>query len=150
MGEVLYVDKIESSQTIRMFSKIGNRAPMYCTGVGKVLLSGMNQEQFEQVADNTNFIVKTPSTITSKEQLSIELELIRNQGFGLDNVEHEAGIRCIAAPIFDSEGKVIASFSIAGPSNRITMERINNELIEIIKKTSLEISRILGYQPPDK
>lgn len=150
MGEVLYVDKIESSQTIRMFSKIGNRAPMYCTGVGKVLLSGMNQEQFDQVADNTNFIVKTPSTITSKEQLSIELELIRNQGFGLDNVEHEEGIRCIAAPIFDSEGKVMASFSIAGPNNRITMERINNELIEIIKKTSLEISRILRYQPPDK
>lgn len=150
MGEVLYVDKIESSQTIRMFSKIGNRAPMYCTGVGKVLLSGMEKEQFDQVTDKTNFIVKTPSTITSKEQLSIEVENIRNQGFGLDNIEHEEGIRCIAAPIFDSEGKVIASFSIAGPSNRITMELINNELIEIIKKTSLEISQIIGYQPPDK
>ena len=150
MGEVLYVDKIESSQTIRMFSKIGNRAPMYCTGVGKVLLSGMEKEQFDLVTDKTDFIVKTPFTITSKEQLSIELENIRNQGFGLDNIEHEEGIRCIAAPIFDSEGKVIASFSIAGPSNRITMELINNELIEIIKKTSLEISRIIGYQAPDK
>lgn len=124
MGEVLLVDKIESSQTSRMFYKIRNRASMYCTGVGKVLLSSTNQEQFDKLADNTNFIVKTPSTITSKEQLSIELELIRNQGFGLDNVKHKEGISCIAAPIFDSEGKVIVSFSIAGPSNRITIERI--------------------------
>jgi len=145
MGEVLYVDKIESSQTIRMYSKVGNRAPMYCTGVGKVLLSGMDEDHFNQVADNTDFVVMTPTTITSKDQLREELKRIRKLGYGLDDVEHEEGIRCIAAPIFDYEGKVIASFSIAGPSNRVTMERINDELVEKVHKTSMEISQLLGY-----
>ena len=144
--EVLYVDKIESSRTIRMYSKVGNRAPMYCTGVGKVLLSGLDEERFDRVADNINFVVMTPTTITSKEQLRKEMEVIRNRGYALDDIEHEDGIRCIAAPIFDSEGKVIASFSIAGPSNRITMELINNELIDKVKNTTLGISQLLGYQ----
>lgn len=145
-GEVLYVDKIESNQTIRMISKVGNRAPMYCTGVGKVLLSGADQNQFDNIVEKTNFIIHTPTTITGKEQLKREMELIKEQGYALDNVEHEEGIRCIAAPIFDSLGKVIASFSIAGPSNRITMERIESELIEKIKKTSIEVSKVLGYK----
>jgi len=144
--EVLYVDKIESSRTIRMYSRVGNRAPMYCTGVGKVLLSGLDKNRFDKVADNINFVVMTPTTITNKEQLCQEMELIRSRGYALDDIEHEEGIRCIAAPIFDSEGKVIASFSIAGPSNRITMELINNELIEKVKKTTMGISRLLGYQ----
>ncbi|AIY06667.1 transcriptional regulator, IclR family [Planococcus sp. PAMC 21323] len=145
-GEVLYVDKIESNQTIRMISKIGNRAPMYCTGVGKALLSGMNREQFDNVANKTNFIIHTPTTISTKEELWNEVQLIKQQGYALDNVEHEEGIRCIAAPIFNSEKKIIASFSIAGPSNRITMERIEFELIEKIRKTSLDISRMLDYK----
>ena len=144
--EVLYVDKIESSRTIRMYSRVGNRAPMYCTGVGKVLLSGLDKNRFDKVADNINFVVMTPTTITNKEQLCQEMELIRSRGYALDDIEHEEGIRCIAAPIFDSEGKVIASFSIAGPSNRITMDLINNRLIDKVKNTTLGISRLLGYQ----
>jgi IclR family KDG regulon transcriptional repressor len=150
-GEVLYIDKIESNQTIRMFSKIGNRAPMYCTGVGKVLLSGMDEAQFNIIAEKTNFIVHTPTTITSKDKLLKECEIIRKQGYAIDNCEHEEGIRCIASPIYDSEGKVIASFSIAGPSNRITMAYISDELIEKTQTTFLEISRLLGYiVPPSK
>lgn len=145
-GEVLYVDKIESNQTIRMISKVGNRAPLYCTGVGKVLLSGMGEAQFDIIAENTNFIVHTPTTITCKEQLQEEMKLIRRQGYALDNIEHEEGIRCIAAPIFDSENNVIASFSIAGPSNRITMERINEELIEKTHTATLRISKLLGHK----
>jgi DNA-binding IclR family transcriptional regulator len=145
-GEVLYIDKIESNQTIRMISQIGNRAPMYCTGVGKVLLSGMSEEQFNIIAEKTDYIVHTPTTITNQKQLAEECKLIRKQGFAIDNSEHEEEIRCIAAPIFDSEGKIVASFSIAGPSNRITKERINNELKEKTRETSSAISKLLGYR----
>lgn len=145
-GEVLYVDKIESRQTIRMISKVGNRAPMYCTGVGKMLLSGMDKEQFERVCSKTNFIVHTPNTIADKNMLYQEIEKIRQQGYALDNIEHEDGIRCIAAPIFDSEGKVVASFSISGPSNRITMQLIEEQLIEKTRTASINISRLLGYK----
>lgn len=146
MGEVMYIDKIESNQTIRMFSRVGSRAPMYCTGVGKVLLSGMNREDYLNVIEKTEFTSRTPHTITSKEQLNEVIELIRERGYGLDDIENEEGIRCIAAPIIDSRGKIIASFSISGPTTRMTMERVNNELAAKVRDVSMQISRQLGYE----
>lgn len=145
-GEVMYIDKIESNQTIRMFSRIGSRAPMYCTGVGKVLLSGMSEETYQKVVSGIDFVARTAKTITSADALAEEVELVKNQGYALDNIENEEGIRCIAAPIFDFQGKIIASFSISGPSNRITMERVQDELVRRIRETSQEISRQLGYR----
>ncbi|MEH7072980.1 IclR family transcriptional regulator [Neobacillus drentensis] len=144
-GEVIYIDKIESNQTIRMYSRIGSRAPMYCTGVGKVLLSGMNPDRFEEIISNINFIPKTPHTITSKEAFIEEIDKVKAQGYALDNAENEEVLRCIASPIYDHKGKIIASFSISGPRNRITMDVINDTLVEKMKQYSLAISRNLGY-----
>ncbi|WP_456276616.1 IclR family transcriptional regulator [Bacillus sp. AK128] len=145
-GEVIYVDKIESNQTIRMYSRIGSRAPMYCTGVGKILLSDMTRARYEEVVSRMEFVPKTAKTIISKQELDEEIERVRYQGYALDNIENEEGIRCISAPIRNFQGKIIASFSISGPSNRITMERVQDELIREIRDTSAEISRHLGYQ----
>jgi IclR family KDG regulon transcriptional repressor len=144
-GEVIYIDKIESNQTIRMYSRIGSRAPMYCTGVGKILLSGMNPDQFEEIVSKINFIPKTPKTITSKEEFINEIEKVKVQGYALDNAENEEVLRCIASPIYDHKGKIIASFSISGPNNRVTMDVINHTLIEKMKQYSIAISRNLGY-----
>ncbi|GAA4719496.1 IclR family transcriptional regulator [Brevibacillus fulvus] len=145
-GEVMYIDKIESNQTIRMYSRIGSRAPLYCTGVGKVLLAGMDSPTYERAVSQMDFVAKTAKTITAKEQLAEEIARVRKQGYALDNMENEVGIRCIAGPIVDVQGKVVASFSISGPSNRITMERIDDELIKKIRETSTEISRQLGWR----
>lgn len=145
MGEILYVDKIESTQTIRMFSRVGSRAPMYCTGTGKMILSGMEQDYYNKIVENIEFVEKTEHTIKNKADLKKEIEAIKNQGYALDNIENEEGIRCIAAPIIDSQGKTIAAFSISGPSTRITMDRITQELADKIKETSRMISRQLGY-----
>ncbi|MCL6573818.1 MAG: IclR family transcriptional regulator [Bacillus sp. (in: Bacteria)] len=144
-GEVIYIDKIESNQTIRMFSRVGSRAPMYCTGVGKVLLSGMDQDYFEELISKIEFIPKTPTTITSKEVFLEEIEKVKSQGYALDNSENETVLRCIASPIYDHKGKIIASFSISGPTNRVTMDVINNTLIDKMKQYSIDISRNLGY-----
>lgn len=145
-GEVLYVDKIESNQTIRMFSRIGHRSPMYCTGVGKILLSGMSEDKYNRIAQNTTYTAKTAKTIQSKIELDREIELVKKRGYALDNIENEEGIRCIAAPIRDSQGRIIASFSISGPTSRMTMERVNDVLIHKIKETSLNISQQYGYR----
>lgn len=144
-GEIVYIDKIESNQTIRMFSRVGNRAPMYCTAVGKILYSGMETGYFEELISKVNFIAKTEATITSPEALREEIDKIKKQKYALDNIENEEGIRCIAAPIYNHSGKIIASFSVSGPSNRVTMDRINDILIEKMRQTSLDISRNLGY-----
>lgn len=144
-GEVVYIDKIESNQTIRMYSRIGSRAPMHSTGVGKILLSGKNQDEFNKLISTITFVKKTPNTITSKEEFSLEIEKVKQQGYALDNAENEEVLRCIAAPIFDHKGKIVASFSVSGPTNRITMEAINDTLIDLMKQYSVAISRNLGY-----
>ncbi|MFD1177649.1 IclR family transcriptional regulator [Paenibacillus puldeungensis] len=145
LGEVTYIDKIESNQTIRMFSRIGSRAPMYCTGVGKVLYAGMAESRLEQLIAQVDFVPKTKNTITSAEALRKEIQKVKQQGYALDDVENEEGIRCIAAPIYNHEGKIVASFSISGPSNRVTLDLVNGMLIDKVKQTSMEISRSLGY-----
>lgn len=142
---VLYIDKIESNQTVRMYSKIGSRRPMYCTGVGKILLSGMDLNYYEKIVSEIQFEAKTPNTITSKEELDREVALVKKREYALDNIEVEEGIRCIAAPIYDQRGKIIASFSISGPSSRITMDRVNEELVDKVKEKTYEISRQLGF-----
>lgn len=141
--EVLYIDKLESTQTIRMYSRIGNRRPFYCTGVGKVLLAGMESERYKQILQNIDFEVRTPNTITTPEKLTEEVRRVKELGYALDNVEVEEGIRCIAAPIYNAKGNIIASFSISGPSNRVTLERIKDELIERVRQTTREISEQL-------
>jgi len=144
-GEVIYVDKIESNQVVRMFSRIGSRAPLYSTAVGKVLLSGMPNEQVDEILSSITFVPKTSTTITSKEALLKEIHDAKLSGYALDNAENEAVLRCIAAPIYDHKGNIVASFSISGPTDRITMEFIQDSLIDKMKKYSLEISQNLGY-----
>ena len=143
--EVVYVDKIESNQTIRMYSRIGSRAPMYCTGVGKMMLSGKDNHTLQEIISRIHFTKRTNYTILTPTDLLEEISTIRKSGYSLDNIENEEGIRCIAAPIYDFSGKIIASFSISGPSTRVTMERIEHELAEKILKTSRAISAQLGY-----
>ncbi|QCR33518.1 IclR family transcriptional regulator [Lysinibacillus sp. SGAir0095] len=143
--EVVYVDKIESNQTIRMYSRIGSRAPMYCTGVGKMMLSGKDDHTLQEIISRIHFTKRTNYTILTPTDLLEEISTIRKSGYSLDNIENEEGIRCIAAPIYDFSGKIIASFSISGPSTRVTMERIEHELAEKILKTSRAISSQLGY-----
>lgn len=144
-GEVLYVDKHERSQTIQMYSTIGSRAPFYCTAVGKILLSGMDSIYFDNIIKNMTIKPRTNRTITSKEMLLEEIELVKNKKYALDNIENEEGVRCIAGPIYDYSGKIIASFSVSGPVNRVTIDRVNDELIKVINDTSQKISEQFGY-----
>ena len=143
-GEVVYVDKVESNQTIRMHSRIGKRGLMHCTAVGKSILAYLDDNEVIQILLSKGMEAHTPNTITDAEQMKKELEIIRKNGYALDNIENEAGIRCIGAPIFDHYQKPIAAISISGPESRITLERIENELIELITSTAYQISRQLG------
>lgn len=142
---VLYVDCYESSKRLRTYSVIGVRAPLYCTAVGKAILAFLDQDEQSRVIQSLKFQKFTPSTITSKEALLIDLEEVRKRGYSVDNIEHEEGVRCVGAPIYNNKGRVCASLSISGPSSRITSERI-----EVFGHRSIaaaqEISRRLGFR----
>lgn len=144
-GETVYIDKVESTNSsIRMYSQIGKRGPAHCTGVGKVLLSGLNEEEVETIINNKGMKAYTQYTITDLHELKKHLEEVSYQGYAIDEREHEEGIRCVAAPIYDRDRRIIAAISVSGPIFSVTVERLV-DLIDIVIKTAKEISYQLGY-----
>jgi DNA-binding IclR family transcriptional regulator len=143
-GEVLYLAKEESSQTIRMISYIGKRAPLHCTALGKVLLAYISEEERKKILEEKELPRLTKNTITDKRELEKELDKIREQDFALDREENEKDVRCIGAPIRNYKGKVIAAISISSPIFRID-KNVQNNLKEALIKTTNKISKRLGY-----
>lgn len=143
-AEIIYIDKVESKNTIRMHSSIGRRSPVYCTSVGKAMLAYLEEEEVREIWEMSDIQKLTEYTITNFDRMSEELEQIRARGYAVDEQENELGIRCIGAPIFDHNQEVVAAISISGPALRVTKERIK-ELGEAVKQYSLHISRELGY-----
>jgi IclR family KDG regulon transcriptional repressor len=124
-GQCLYINKVACARSISVASKVGAKLPLHCIGVGKVLLSGMKEEEVDRIIMTLGLPQHTPKTITTRGALFKELERIRNQGFSVDNEEFEIGLRCVAAPITSPQGKLIAAISISGPTNRITDDALS-------------------------
>lgn len=143
-GEVVYIEKLEGNETLRMHSKVGKRAPMHCTSVGKAILANLPKSVVLKILEQKGMPVHTMYTLTKKEDLMLELETIREKGYALDLEENESGITCIAVPIFDHTAKVVAAVSISGPTIRMTNERLE-QLKNSIIVTGQQISARLGY-----
>jgi IclR family transcriptional regulator, KDG regulon repressor len=144
-GEVVYIEKLEGNETLRMHSKVGKRAPMHCTSVGKAILAYLPSNVVLDILDCKGMPMHTDKTITNKDSFLQELIEVRKRGYALDLEENEYGITCIAVPIFDHLGKVIAAVSISGPTMRMTkerMEQLQSQMIQIGKK----ISKRLGFE----
>ncbi|CRK85053.1 IclR family transcriptional regulator [Neobacillus massiliamazoniensis] len=143
-GEVIYIEKLEGSETLRTHSQVGRRAPMHCTAVGKVILAHLPLNEIVDVIDKYGLPKHTEQTITDKDTFFKELGKIRNEGIGREVEENEPGVSCIAAPIFDNMKKITAAVSISGPSIRMTEERLA-EIRPIIMDIGKKISMRLGY-----
>jgi IclR family transcriptional regulator, KDG regulon repressor len=143
-GEVVYIEKLEGNETLRMHSQVGKRAPMHCTGVGKVILAYLAETTLKKVIKEKGLPKITVNTIDNEKSLYTELNQIRKQGFGYDLEENEIGISCIAAPIFNHKGEITAALSISGPTLRMTDEKMAN-LKGTIVETCSQISKRLGF-----
>jgi IclR family KDG regulon transcriptional repressor len=143
-GLVTYIDKVECSQAVRMYSTIGRRGFVHSTAMGKAMLAFMPEKKVACIVEQHGLLPCTPNTITDMETLLRELEKIRRQGYAIDDVENEEGIRCVGAPIFDYQGWPVAALSVSGPAFRVTPERAQ-ALSAPVKTTALKISRQLGY-----
>ena len=143
-GEVLYLDKEESPQSIRMVSQVGRRLPAHCTGLGKVLLANLDEEEQEKIIEEKGLPRFTESTITDKKKLREELSKVRHQGFAEDRGEHEQDVHCLAAPIKDHSGKVIAAISVSLPSFRMNASK-RRKFKETLIQMGENISKRLGY-----
>ncbi len=145
-GQCLYVDKVECSQPIRIINQVGQRNPMHCTGVGKALLSGMTDDAIDRLIETLGLKAHTRNSITDRVRLRQELEAIRRNGIAMDNEELDLGVKCVAAPIKDSSGRVVAAISLSGPTQRFTLPAVRR-FEKDIKEAAVAISKALGFSP---
>lgn len=121
--EVVYVERLESPNTLRVFTELGRRAPAHRTSSGKAILAAMPPAQREQLLVGWQLDAKTEHTITDTDELRNQLRTIRRTGYAENRQESELGVVSVAAPIRDNTGYGVASLSIAGPSERMDPHR---------------------------
>lgn len=129
---------------LKTFSYVGKRAPMHCTGSGKLLLTNYTAGQLAEYLLKKGTIKPTSNTKTGYDELKDELEQILKQNYSIDNEECEMGMRCVAVPIRDYTGSIVAGLSVTGPSVRMTFEKINENLPQLFS-AGKELSVLLGY-----
>ncbi len=131
--EILYVDKVESPQSVRMVSTIGTRNPLYCTAMGKAILAFLPPGKRNLLLEAIDLTMRTPHTLTEKVTLLKHLAIVRSVGYAIDDEENEEGIRCVAAPIFDRIGTPFGAISLAGPAYRLPVRRLQELSIHVVK-----------------
>lgn len=143
--EAMYLEQVESPRLVRMFTKTGRRVPLHSTGVGKVFLCGMSEEQLNGVILRRGLPAFTERTIVDPDVLKAELERVRTQGFALDNEEQEEGVRCVAAPVYQNDWKIVAAISVSAPVTRLSEERAR-ALAPEVQEAAFGLSRKLGFR----
>ncbi len=139
----VYVAHVASPRTVRMFTKVGNRAPLHASGTGKILVANLPDEQRETMLRTLPLARHTPMTITDRKALRREFEAVRRLGYALDNGEFEEGVSCIAVPVWDVTEEVVAAVSVSGPASRLTRDRADS-LVPRIREIVAGLSRTLG------
>lgn len=142
-NEVLTIDKIDSTEILRMDAGIGGGEPAYCTSLGKAILAFLPDAQLEKYFNTVELTAYTPNSVTSKEKLKEELLQIKENGYAIDDEELSVGLRCIGAPLFDHRGQALYAISISGPSIRFGSKRIE-EMQRELKKICQSLSGKIG------
>lgn len=145
-GEVIFVGQIETHEPIRAFFRPGTRSSGHASGIGKAIMAHLDADVIE-ARFSKKLTSHTPNTITDHQVLRRELDDIRARGWAVDNEERTIGMRCIAAPIFNSFGEAIAGVSLSGPSVRVRPEK-DAEFGTLIARAADEITRSTGGMPP--
>lgn len=142
--EVLYLDVLESPHNFRLASKVGMRRPLHCTGLGKAILAWQPTSFRDELLAGVKLEKLTSHSIVRLADLVAEIGRVQRRGYAIDNEEVELGARCVAAPILDSSGSVVAGISVSGPVTRMSRTR-TWEIAQALKKAALDISNRLGY-----
>jgi len=143
-GRVVSIEREESDKSLCSHIEIGKRTPLHCTAVGKAIMAYLSEDEINLIIREKGLEKFTENTITTKKDLENEFKKIRKQGYAVDNMEHEEGVRCVAGSIRDHTGEVIASMSISGPAFRINENNISN-IAKKVKEYCDYISKEMGY-----
>lgn len=143
-SHALYIEKVNAYNNIRLYSQIGQYMPLHSTGVGKALTAWLAQDKLAETLDGVVFEKILPNTIDSRAAFLRALEDTRARGYAMDDIENEQGVRCVAAPIRDYTGQVMAAVSVSGAADQFEGERLSAK-VEALLKTADNISALMGY-----
>lgn len=140
----VYIAKVDGRQALRLASEVGRRLPAHATGLGKAMLAYLPPEELDRRFDSVELERYTTKTIPDLRALRSALAKIRAVGYAADNEEYSIGVRCIAVPIRDDTGLVIAAMSVSAPTIRFDRDG-RRQALELLVTASRELSRELGY-----
>lgn len=143
-GRAVYIEKVEAESFVKMDIWVGHRLPIHTTAIGKVLVSQMTENEVTSILDMRGMERKTPKSITTQKKYLAELNKVREYGFAIDNEENALGVRCVAAPVFDANGKIIAALGTSSTIMQIDETHLP-KIVDLVKESALKISKQLGF-----
>lgn len=141
----VYIEQVQCKQRVRLFNEIGSRVPLQCTAAGKILLACMPRERRDPIVERLEFKSYTPRSLASRSALLGALDLVRRNGYALDEEEFEAGVRCVAVPVLDANGNGVASVSVSAPAMRMNRAR-SLEILPAMRRAAADLEARL--RPP--
>lgn len=139
--EIVYLERTSSGRAlVRVVYLVGGRAPLHLTSLGKLFLAADGPQKIREYARRTGLPGKTPHSLTTLAALEKELDKVRRHGIAFDDEEAEMGLKCVAAPIHDDEGNVVAALSVSAPA-----DRHDPQWVMLVKQTADAVSQALGH-----
>jgi DNA-binding IclR family transcriptional regulator len=145
-GSAIYLDVVEPDLPVKVSSRVGKDVPAYCTAIGKMQLAYASEEEVNKIYMGARLKKMTNNTITSLPELKKNLSAIAEADYAIDNEEFEEGVKCVAVPVKDYLGVPVAALSLTAPAYRLSEERIEKQVLPVIRRYANEISKRLGYQ----
>lgn len=140
-----YVHQVEGNHMMRTFVQMGAQVPLYCTGVGKMLVAWRNEQDVRDLLKGESFEPLTSYTLTSLDAFVLHLDGIRKRGYALDDQEVELGVRCLAAPVFNKQDEVVAALSLSAPATRLLDKALASVATQVVSAAQ-EVSKQLGWR----
>lgn len=140
---IVHLDKINSPEILRLDVGLGAIAPAYCTGLGKAILAFLPGHELEAYLQSVEWVAMSPKTIMTPEQLRIDLTKVKKRGYAVDDEELSLGLRCVAVPVFDHEGRPSYALSVSGPTQRMSKTKIK-AIQTKLRPLCNQISRMIG------
>ncbi|WP_029520486.1 IclR family transcriptional regulator [Persephonella sp. IF05-L8] len=143
--EIVYIDAYEVNRPVVVKSRVGRLLPLYASASGKIHLADMDEDELEEFFREEKLVPYTSKTITDKDELLKHIQMVKENGYAIDDEEWEEEVRCLSVPVRDHTGKVVAAMTLSAPSWRIPYEELTGKVKDEFIKKSEELSERLGY-----